>query len=135
MLWSPSSFEVWGKRGVHGTFHQFQYRLVRSKSAADAAHGIAWLFAVLYAPKEVVIGPFEAHDHILEDMRSNVLVLWPLLFDVSQFAFLLVVANGVLSCELLTCLVIILVGMTPDGYLVGVAALLQPSVVEFSAPI
>ena len=25
MLWSPSSFEVWGKRGMHGTFHQFQY--------------------------------------------------------------------------------------------------------------
>jgi hypothetical protein len=38
MLWSPSSFEGWGKRGVHGTFHQFQYHLVRSKSAADAAH-------------------------------------------------------------------------------------------------
>jgi hypothetical protein len=38
MLWSPSSFEGWGKRGVHGTFHQFQYHLVRSTSAADAAH-------------------------------------------------------------------------------------------------
>jgi hypothetical protein len=38
MLWSPSSFEGWGKRGVHGTFHQFQYHLVHSKSAADAAH-------------------------------------------------------------------------------------------------
>ena len=38
MLWSPSSFEGRGKRGVHGTFHQFQYHLVRSKSAADAAH-------------------------------------------------------------------------------------------------
>jgi hypothetical protein len=24
MLWSPSPFEVWGKRGVHGTSHQFQ---------------------------------------------------------------------------------------------------------------
>jgi hypothetical protein len=27
MLWSPSSFKVWGKRGMHGTFHQFQYLL------------------------------------------------------------------------------------------------------------
>ena len=44
MLWSPSSFEVWGKRGMHGTFHQFQYHLVRSISADDAAHCVSWIF-------------------------------------------------------------------------------------------
>ena len=30
MLWSPSSFEVEGKRSMHGTFHQFQQRLLHS---------------------------------------------------------------------------------------------------------
>src|SRR6266487_2766754 len=68
-------------------------------------------------------------------MGSNLLVLWPLLFDVHQFAFLLVVANRVLSGELLACLVIVVVGMTPDAYLVGIAALLQARVVEFATPI
>jgi len=38
MLWSPSSFEVWGKRGIHETFHQFQQPMLHSKSADDAAH-------------------------------------------------------------------------------------------------
>jgi len=38
MLWSPSSFEGEGKRGVHGTYHQFQQLLLRSLSADDAAH-------------------------------------------------------------------------------------------------
>lgn len=38
MLWSPSSFEVWGKRGVHGAFHQLQQLVLRSSFAADAAH-------------------------------------------------------------------------------------------------
>src|SRR5258708_31932567 len=111
MLWSPSSFEVWGKRGVHGTFHQFQYRLVRSITADDAAHGRAWLFAMLDAPKEVVIGPFETQDHILQDMRGNVLILRPLLFDLDQFPFLLVIAHRVLSRQLLARLVIRVVGM------------------------
>jgi len=51
MLWSPSSFKVWGKRGVHGTVHQFQYHLVRSKSAAYAAHCITRsLSALLEGP-------------------------------------------------------------------------------------
>jgi len=30
MLWSPSSFEGEGKRSMHGTFHQFQQRLLHS---------------------------------------------------------------------------------------------------------
>jgi len=38
MLWSPSSFEGEGKRGVHRTYHQFQQLLLRSFSADDAAH-------------------------------------------------------------------------------------------------
>ncbi len=38
MLWSPSSFEGEGKRGAHGTFHQFQQLQLRSLSAANAAH-------------------------------------------------------------------------------------------------
>ncbi len=39
MLWSPSSFEGRGKRGMHGMFHQFQQHLLHSFSADDAAHG------------------------------------------------------------------------------------------------
>jgi hypothetical protein len=38
MLWSPSSFEGWGKRGVQRILHQFSQRLLHSTSAADAAH-------------------------------------------------------------------------------------------------
>src|SRR5207247_1792537 len=38
MLWSPSSFEGWGKQGVHGTFHPFQQLALRSVSAASTAH-------------------------------------------------------------------------------------------------
>src|SRR5215471_4094886 len=38
MLWSPSSFEGEGKRGVHGISHQFQQLSLRSLSADDAAH-------------------------------------------------------------------------------------------------
>jgi len=37
----PSFFKVWGKRGMHGTFHQFQQYLLRSLSADDAAHWIS----------------------------------------------------------------------------------------------
>ncbi len=52
MLWSPSSFKVWGERGMHGTFHQFQQHLLRSISADDAAHRESRLFSVLYTTKE-----------------------------------------------------------------------------------
>lgn len=88
MLWSPSSFEDWGKRGVHGTVHQFQYSLVHSLSAADAAHcrtpvalgakrspsrvkgGIArapgvlkwWRFALTGFQTEVFFGKFHAYE-------------------------------------------------------------------------
>ena len=65
MLWSPSSFEDWGKRGVHETVHQFQYHLVRSKSAADAAHRIARSFPMAYPSKERAKGFVQAVQHIL----------------------------------------------------------------------
>jgi hypothetical protein len=44
MLWLPSSFEVWGKQGVHETFHQFQQLALHSRSAASTAHGGKNLF-------------------------------------------------------------------------------------------
>src|SRR5438270_4863153 len=59
MLWSPSSFEVWGKRGVHGTFHQFQQPLLRSITADDAAHRIARLLSILHSLKEAIKSPLE----------------------------------------------------------------------------
>src|SRR5713226_6588374 len=68
-------------------------------------------------------------------MGGNLLVLWTKFFDLHQFALLLVVADGVLSRELLVCLVIVVARMTPNTHLVGVAALLQPCVVEFTAPV
>ena len=60
MLWSPSSFEVWGKRGVHGTFHQFQQPLLHSITADDAAHWEARLFSRFHATEESLHGPIKA---------------------------------------------------------------------------
>src|SRR5260221_9023987 len=68
-------------------------------------------------------------------MRSNPLVLWTLLFDVYQFALLLVVANGMFTGDLTAALLIIVVGMKLDTDLVSIAALLQTSVVNLSAPV
>src|SRR5260370_5530676 len=90
---------------------------------------------MLQAQKKVIIGAFEAQDHILQHMRSNLLVLLPLLFDVHQFTFLLVVANGVLSGDVFAGFLGIIIGMSPHPYLVGVAALLHPGIVKLSAPV
>ena len=69
-------------------------------------------------------------------MRSNVFVFWPALFDFYQSAFLLVDTDSMLSTELLALLVsIIIVRMTLDTCLVGVTALLQARIVEFSTSI
>ena len=77
--------------------------------------GITRLLTVVHPPEEVVIGTLEAQDHLLQHMRSQLLIFWSKLFDVYQFAFLLVVANGMLTGQLLTRFVIVVVGMTPDA--------------------
>ena len=82
MLWSPSSFEVWGKRGVHGTFHQFQQPLLHSITADYAAHGIAGLLSMLHSLNEAIKSPLEAKQHILKHLTVNIVVLWPDLFDL-----------------------------------------------------
>src|SRR5260221_722494 len=96
---------------------------------------IARLFAMLHTLKEIIIGPFETHDHILQYMRSNLLVFWPKLLDVYQFAFLLVVAHRVFTGQLLAAFFVIVTRMTPHPHLVGVAALLEAGIVEFPAAI
>ena len=67
MLWSPSSFEVEGKQGVHGTFHQFQQRLLRSMSAASTA------------PRVKMSGPHYQVTHDLSQAQGNpwfICTLW-----------------------------------------------------------
>ena len=68
-------------------------------------------------------------------MGANLLILWSQLFDIDQCAFLRVVANGMLMSELCAGFLVLIVRMAPDPHLVGVAALLQASIVKLSAPI
>src|SRR5947209_16730600 len=96
---------------------------------------IVRLFAILYTPKEIIIGPFEAHDHILQYMRSNLLVFWPKLLDVYQFAFLLVVAHRVFTGQLFAALFVIVARMTPHPHLVCRLLLLKNNIVKFPAVI
>ncbi len=67
-------------------------------------------------------------------MRGDVLILWSLLFDVYQFAFLLVVTDSVLTSELFASFFVIVAGMTPDGHLVSITAFLQSRIVQLAAP-
>ena len=99
----------------------------RIVAVAPLKSGIPWVLTVVDTPEEVVIGPFEAQDHILQHMRSNLLVLWSKLFDVYQFALLLVVADRVLSAELLASFLMVVVGMWPDRHLVGITTLCNPA--------
>src|ERR1051326_7423093 len=68
-------------------------------------------------------------------MRSNLLVFWPKLLDVDQFAFLLVVAHRVFTGQLLAAFFVIVARMTPHPHLVGVAARLEAGIVKFPAAI
>src|SRR2546421_4035631 len=89
----------------------------RVVTVASLEAWIAGLFAIVHTPKEIVIGPLEAQDHILQHMSSDLLILWSLLFDVYQFTFLLVVANSILSRQLFARLIIVVVGMPLDSHL------------------
>src|SRR2546425_12707868 len=55
--------------------------------------GKAWSFPILEAAEEVPKRSFDAQDHVLEDVGSNVLVLFPVLFDIHQVALLPIVAD------------------------------------------
>src|SRR6266567_3421518 len=68
-------------------------------------------------------------------MRGNILVLWSLLFDGYQFAFLFIIPNSMLTSQLLATLLIVVVGMPLDRYLIGVAALLQARIIHLPASI
>ncbi len=69
---------------------------------ASLKAGIAGVFAVLHPPEEPLVGFLQAKQDILQDMRSNVLVLWPEHFlDLHQIALLFVDADGMLFRELL----------------------------------
>src|SRR6266702_7626967 len=76
MLWSPFSFELWGKRGVHGTFHQFQQHLLRSITADDAAHGEARLLAILASAVEGGHGCIGTEVDLLQQLVVHSFQLW-----------------------------------------------------------
>ncbi len=95
MLWLPSFFKVWGKRGMHGTFHQFQQYLLRSLSADDAAHRKARFFTILEATKEVLEGSIQASQDILKDMGGYLFVLWSqFVLDLWKVILLLIVGDA-----------------------------------------
>jgi hypothetical protein len=93
---------------------------------ASLKAGIAGVFAVLHPLEEPFVGFLQAKQDILQDMRSNVLVLWPEHFlDLHQITLLLVDADGMLFREVLACRLIIIVRMPFHACLIGIAALLQ----------
>ncbi len=69
---------------MHGTFPQFQQPLLRSKSADDAAHGVAWGLAILQPTKESVKGFVEPLEDILLHLAMDILVLFSQMFDGRQ---------------------------------------------------
>ncbi len=116
MLWLPSFFKVWGKRGMHGTFHQFQQYLLRSLSADDAAHRVAWGLAILHSTKESVKGFVEPLEHILLHLAMNILVLFSHLFDGRQLISLHAI------------------GDRHATQLIGLFAFLQGGIIQLFAP-
>ena len=91
------------------------------------------LFPVLHSAKEPIKSPFQTKEDILEHMRSNLLIFWPDLFDLHKIALLFVNANGMFCGELLARRLIKVVRMPLHFGLIGIAALLQASVVKLAA--
>src|ERR1700730_6401843 len=91
---------------------------------------------MLHALEEPLVCFLQAKQDILQDMRSNVPVLWPQHFlDLHQFTLLFVDADRVFFGEMLARRLIIIVRMPSHTCLIGIAALLQSSVVEFAAAV
>src|SRR6266853_2024570 len=103
---------------------------------ASLKAGVAGFFAVLHAREESFVGFLQAKQDILQDMRSNVLVLWPEhCLDLHQITLLFVDADRVFFGELPARRLIIIVRMPFHACLIGIAALLQTSIVEFAAAV
>src|SRR5205085_7013861 len=87
--------------------------------------GISWRLPVLHALEEAFVRFIQAKEDILQDVRGDLLILWPERFlDLDQIALLLIHTDGVLLRELFARRFIVVVGMTLDTRLIGVAALL-----------
>ena len=85
MLWLPSFFKVWGKRGMHGTFHQFQQYLLRSLSADDAAHRISRRLAFSHSTIKGIKSEIDAFEHILQNLRWDLTQVRSNFFAAGQF--------------------------------------------------
>src|SRR6185437_8651805 len=96
---------------------------------------VSWCFALFDAPKEGLVCFIDSPQDILQDLRMNILVLWPDRFDFREMCRLPVIRDGVFLYEKFARRFIIVVGVPLHHHFIGISTLLESSIVKLSCPI